>query len=148
MAVNIIGFTVLAAIGVATYIKQGAIMATQEQLVAEVSDLRDAYVGISEYINTQDLRIQNLREQLETANANSASDLSPLIDLVDEIQAHRDRLVTPPVVNEPAPSEPTPSEPVPAEPVPAEPEPTPDVPASGEDDNPTVPGEEGETSSR
>ena len=94
MAVNVIRTTALAAIGAYIIRKLGAVMATQEQLLAEVSDLRDAYGAIAAYIAEQDNRIQNLRTQLEAAQANTPTevDLSPLVDLVDEIQAHRQRL--------------------------------------------------------
>lgn len=97
MAVNVIEASLLAAIAVMSGImlrNQGEIMATQDDLVREVNDLKEAWNGVVEYITDQDARIENLRTQLAAAQANTPpeTDLSPLVELVDEIQTHRAKL--------------------------------------------------------
>lgn len=97
MTANVLMIALLAVIVVISIIllrNQGDIMSTQEDLVREVGDLREAWTGVVEYIGDQDARIQNLRTQLAAAQANTPpeTDLSTLVELVDEIQEHRKKL--------------------------------------------------------
>ena len=123
MTVNVLILALLAVIVVISVIllrNQGDIMSTQEDLVREVGDLREAWTGVVEYIGDQDARIQNLRNQLAAAQANTPpeTDLSTLVELVDEIQEHRKKLseqLAPPTAEEatPGPSTSTGIEPLP-----------------------------------